>query len=166
MSKVVDAKSVTMEVLEVEHPVIASSVKKTDAAFRIHNTMRDVADAIRIAEGNLSKAAELLGTTRPALKRKVALNPYLQKVMEDIIDQKLDKTEDKLFEQVDMGNVTAITFTLRTIGKTRGYTEKNILEHEVGAETRSAAALIEAMRSAAREADSKPRLLESKDGEE
>jgi hypothetical protein len=58
---------------------------------------------------------------------------------------------------VNDGNVTAITFLLRTRGKERGYTEKNLLEHSTDESSRNAAALIEQMRKGAKE---EPKLLE------
>jgi hypothetical protein len=39
-------------------------------------------------------------------------------------DVLLDMTEAKLFEQVNRGNITAIIFTLKTLGKSRGYIER------------------------------------------
>lgn len=155
----------TVEELMVVDPKKAKSAEKTIAAGRIRATLHDMAAAIRLAEGNLTKAAELLEVSRPALKRKIDFNPALQKVLQDVIEQKLDKTEDRLFEQVDLGNVTAITFTLRTLGKHRGFSEKTTIEHEVGDRTRTAAALIQAMRETAKEIETHPKLIELKEDE-
>jgi hypothetical protein len=110
-------------------------------------TLADVKLALTLAGGNLTKAAEVLGVSRRLLARKIEITPVLEKILDDIKQQNLDMVEEKLLDQAEMGNVTAITFYLRTQGKERGYTEKNTLEHELGAKTlSSAAALVEALR--------------------
>jgi len=112
----------------------------------IEHTLETIEIALRINNGSLSRAAEDLGIERSVLKRKIAYSPSLEKVLQDIREQKVDVMEEKLFEQIENGNVTAITFGLRTLGKERGYTERSTVEHEVGGTIRDAASLIESMR--------------------
>ena len=44
--------------------------------------------------------------------------------MSDERESLLDLAEGSLFDQVRKGNITAIIFTLKTIGKHRGYVER------------------------------------------
>lgn len=109
-------------------------------------SLNEIETALRITRGSITEAAELLEVERPILSRKVRSTPSLEKVMQDIREEKIDAAEKALDELVLEKNPTAVTFTLRTIGKERGYTEKSTIEHEMGENSRSAAALIAAMR--------------------
>jgi hypothetical protein len=74
--------------------------------------------------GNLSAVARRLNVTRATVYN------YAKrwKTVEDAIDEEkqgmLDFTENQLFKQVQAGNITAIIFTLKTLGKNRGYVER------------------------------------------
>jgi hypothetical protein len=102
--------------------------------------------ALRECRGSVADAAEKLGVLRAPLKRKIDHTPYLQQVQQDIRQRFVDDTEQKLMDLVNEGNVTAVTFTLRTLGKERGFSEKNTLELDVPGGIRNAASLIGAMR--------------------
>lgn len=112
----------------------------------ISSTLEDIKQALRLHRGSVTKAAEFLNVSRAALERKINNNPMLLQVKVDIRNEFLDNTEQKLMELVDEKNVTAVTFTLRTVGKERGYSEKNTLEHTVPGGIGSAASLIAEMR--------------------
>jgi hypothetical protein len=113
---------------------------------RFQPAIHQVEYALRESRGILTAAANLLGTKRDVLQRVIDTNPHLSRVLNSILEENLDKAEWMLLEQVDQGNMSAISLLLKTKGKERGYTERNTLEHEIGDKTRSSAALIEAMR--------------------
>lgn len=148
------------EALEILNPKAAEKRKKRRAAKSLPYTIDDIKLALEMSDGNLTEAAKMLDTTRPLLARKIDYYPSLQKTLQNIVESKLDYTEDKLIQLVKEGNVTAITFFLRTKGKERGYTEKNLLEHGVDQSNKNSAALIEAMRQGSR---SEPLAIEVKD---
>lgn len=115
-------------------------------------TVQDIDYALRECNGNLLHAADFLGVERSLLKRKVDLNPALQRTMLNLQEENIDKAEAKLLEQVQEGHFPAVSFYLRTIGKHRGYSERVVNEYELGENaTRTAAALIDAMRKGAGE---------------
>jgi hypothetical protein len=157
MSEWVNHKGLSDAEIEDKFPRMADKYKKSFEAAKIRMTQEDIKLALEICNGNLTEAAKMLDTTRPVLARKVQNSPGLQRQLQNLVEQKLDYTEDKLMELVNDGNVTAITFLLRTRGKERGYTEKNLLEHSTDESSRNAAALIEQMRKGAKE---EPKLLE------
>jgi hypothetical protein len=74
--------------------------------------------------GNLSAIARRLNVTRATVYNYA--NRW--KTVEDAIEEEkqgmLDFTENQLFKQVQAGNITAIIFTLKTLGKNRGYVER------------------------------------------
>lgn len=92
-------------------------------------TAEQVIQAVRKNKGILTLAARDLGCTRQTLHNYV--NRYTT-VADEVSSQReglLDLAEGKLFEQVNAGNITAIIFTLKTLGKHRGYIERQELDH-------------------------------------
>lgn len=57
--------------------------------------------------------------------------PTLRLVREEALGELLDLAEAKLVELVKAGDLRAITFVLRTLGRDRGYSER--MEHQVEA---------------------------------
>jgi len=80
--------------------------------------------AIREKHGNLSAAARLLGCSRNTIARYIELYPTVKAVADEERETLIDFAENQLFKQVQDGNITAIIFTLKTIGKSRGYVER------------------------------------------
>ena len=115
-------------------------------AATIAHSFEQIEVALRNHKGSVAEAAKELGVLRQALKRKIDNNPYLLNVQKDIKETLVDNTEQKLYELIDEKNVTAVTFHLRTMGKDRGYTEKNTTEIDVPGGIKNAATLINAMR--------------------
>lgn len=112
-------------------------------------TLDEIETALWLTRGHLGEAADLLKVERRVLARKISATPSLEKTVRDILAIKIDDAEKKLDELVLEGNVTAVTFTLRTLGKERGYTEKSTIEHELGSTATSAAGLIASLRKGA-----------------
>ncbi len=153
-------REMTLAEMEVAKPRSAAKRKRKIAVYAVKATFEDIQYAIEMTNGNMTEAAKLLNTTRPILQRKVDNSPNLQRHLKNIVEQKLDYTEDKLYALAQEGNVTAVTFLLRTKGKERGYTERNTTELELGENARSSASLIEAMRKGAKE----PKMLDVIEG--
>lgn len=88
-------------------------------------TTEQACAALLRTKGNISAAARLLGLTRAAFD-----NEYVKKIPE-VMEAKnqarqiiLDVTEDILEKRIRKADPWAVCFTLKTIGKDRGYIEK------------------------------------------
>lgn len=126
---------------------IAARRKEKRLARSLRLTLADMEYALVKFDGSLSHASEFLGCARHHLKIKVEETPSLIRLQKDIREKKVDLAEYKLHQQVKEGYFPAVSLTLKTLGKDRGYTEKFDVEHELGPHAAgTAAALIEAMR--------------------
>lgn len=136
--------------------------RKADAkSYTITSTLSDIETALRLAKGNVTDAADLLETTRMVLQRKIDTTPSLRITLKTIREELLDLAETKLREHVEGGNLQAVTFVLKTVGRNRGYGDTSTLVHEIEEGTiKDAAQLIEAMRKGAA---SKVKEIESKE---
>lgn len=93
-------------------------------------TVTDIERALKDSHGLISKAAGLLGCHRSTLHQRIKDNPRLQEFVEQCREDVLDLAESQLFEALQRGEAWAIQFTLRTIGKERGYCERHQQEIE------------------------------------
>ena len=82
--------------------------------------------------GNLSAIARRLNVTRATVYNYAKRWKTVEDAIEEEKQGMLDFTENQLFKQVQAGNITAIIFTLKTIGKSRGYVERQ--EHDLTGE--------------------------------
>jgi len=87
-------------------------------------TANQIINALREKHGNLSAAARYLGCDRHTISRYISLYPSVKSVADEERETLIDFAENQLFQQVKEGNITAIIFTLKTIGKSRGYVER------------------------------------------
>ena len=85
--------------------------------------------ALRQTGGLITTAAKLLDLRPYTLIMRVRRNPDLQRVVEEERGRFLDLAEDKLKAAVRRGKAWAILFTLRTLGRDRGYVEHQIVQH-------------------------------------
>jgi hypothetical protein len=92
-----------------------------------------VTRAIRAHRGLLAPAAKTLGYDRVTLYNYVKRH-NLQWVIDECREASLDWAENALFAQIDQGNVTAMIFFLKCIGKSRGYIERVPVRVNQGAE--------------------------------
>ena len=74
--------------------------------------------------GNISAIARRLGVTRATAYSYMNRWKTVEDAINDEREAMLDFTENQLFKQVQAGNITAIIFTLKTLGKNRGYVER------------------------------------------
>ena len=75
------------------------------------------------ALGNISVAAESLGVVRNTLVKWVE-EEELKDVVVQARNARLDFAESKLDQNINNGDTTAIIFLLKTLGKDRGYVER------------------------------------------
>jgi predicted transcriptional regulator len=87
-------------------------------------TTAQMIEALREKHGNLSAAARFLGCSRETVRRYISTYSTVQAVADEERETLIDFAENQLFQQVKDGNITAIIFTLKTIGKSRGYVER------------------------------------------
>ena len=85
---------------------------------------KDIIDALRKTNGNLTLAGQLLGCTREAVRLRVNRFPEIKQVLDESRESVIDVAEGALQRAVLNGEGWAIAFTLKTIGKRRGYVEK------------------------------------------
>lgn len=85
---------------------------------------KDIIDALRKTNGNLTLAGQLLGCTREAIRIRVNRFPEIKQVLDESRESVIDVAESALQRAVLNGEGWAIAFTLKTIGKRRGYVEK------------------------------------------
>lgn len=97
----------------------------SDIEFYSESTQ--IVDALRNAEGNIANAACILGLSYTHLYSKLRNNKELWLVRQEIIDKNLDECESLLMSQVREGNLMAITFYLKCMGKRRGWVEKPLI---------------------------------------
>lgn len=97
---------------------------------RIVLTPELVAVAIYEARGYLSVVARKLGTTTRVVKRFVKDYEICKVAVEESEDMILDFAEAKLIQKIKAGDIASIIFYLRTKGKDRGYTEKQLEKAE------------------------------------
>ena len=72
----------------------------------------------------LAAAARQLGVTRRTVYNYVNKYPTIKQALDDARQENLDFAENQLMKAVRAGNVTAIMFLLKTLGKDRGYVDR------------------------------------------
>ena len=83
-----------------------------------------VEEALRTSGGIYTVAAQKLRCAPNTVKNYVERHPRLQQVREELLDQNLDLAEAHLLSLIADKNLGAITFFLRTQGRSRGYGDK------------------------------------------
>lgn len=74
--------------------------------------------------------AKALDCTRPTLDAWIGDDPDYKQAFIEARDQTLDLAETKLRELINDKNLGAICFYLKTQGKSRGFIETQILDHQ------------------------------------
>lgn len=89
----------------------------------------DIIDALQKAVGNVSTAAKLIGISRVTIYNRMKTSPAIKEAHAEFREQAIDNAESALQRAVLNGEAWAVCFTLKTIGKSRGYIERQELEH-------------------------------------
>lgn len=87
-------------------------------------SIEEIANALKEAGGFQSRAAQILGCTRHAVNMRISRSEVLQQILEDIKSKYVDIAEIELLKKVQGGDTTAIIFTLKCLGKDRGYIDR------------------------------------------
>lgn len=95
-------------------------------------TIENIEAAIQRTAGNVSLAAHSLGVSRMTLYRRINKSERLKNAVEDAREKMVDEAETALRHLISEGNVAAIIFALKTIGKNRGYVERQELTGKDG----------------------------------
>lgn len=85
----------------------------------------DMATALRDAKGMVTVAASKLGCSQQTIRNYAARYASVQTAIDESREQMLDVAELQLAKQINSGNISAIIFYLKTIGKRRGYIERS-----------------------------------------
>ena len=81
-----------------------------------------IAKLITEEDGNLSRVADRMGTTRHTVRRRCDADPELLQVLKDARERQLDILEQSCFDRaIESNDTTLQLFLLKTQGKTRGY---------------------------------------------
>lgn len=95
---------------------------KRKPARRKH-TAAEIADAIRASDGFITHAAERLGITRQAIYRRLT-DPEIATALEESRVSLIDEAEHALRDLIKKRDVASVIFALKTLGKGRGYVER------------------------------------------
>jgi undecaprenyl pyrophosphate synthase len=87
-------------------------------------TDEEIIAAINKFHAALFLAADELGCTVRTIDRRAVSTPAVAEAIKRWRGRRVDKAELKLEQAIDAGEQWAITFTLRTLGKERGYVER------------------------------------------
>jgi len=84
----------------------------------------DILKALEETHGMIYLAASALGCSPHTIYRHAAKNPKVQGVIDSYRGKLVDKAELKLEQAVMAGEPWAVTLTLKSLGKNRGYVER------------------------------------------
>ena len=81
-----------------------------------------VADLITKLDGNLSRVADTIGTTRGCVRGVVDRHPELEALLKQARERQLDALEQTVFDRaIETNDTTLQLFLLKTQGRSRGY---------------------------------------------
>jgi hypothetical protein len=87
-------------------------------------SVEQVVRALESSMGLISPAARALGCSAQTVRNYVKRHPTVKRAKEDEREKLIDMAEASLYKQIKSGDTTAIIFTLKTVGKDRGYVER------------------------------------------
>jgi len=97
--------------------------RETRPARKRRYTAADYAEALRAARGLISVAARRLGVSRRAVYNAIERHKVVAEALDEARETVIDTAEGQLFMHVANGNLKAVMFLLRTLGKSRGYVD-------------------------------------------
>lgn len=79
---------------------------------------------MRTSSGNVTQAAQGLNMSRAGLYARINKSNRLKEALVNSREELVDMAEARLRKEIEAGNTAAILFTLKTLGKSRGYVER------------------------------------------
>lgn len=92
-------------------------------------TQDQMIDAIVKSHGLVSFAAKLLSCNHQTVTNYAAKYPAVKAALDEQRSVIVDKAESALITALDKGEAWAIALTLKTLGKSRGYVERQEVEN-------------------------------------
>ena len=103
-----------------QHEKIGEKAKRPRAGIPLDKPM--MMKLITQERGNISRVADILGTTRQAIRTRCDKDLELSECLTDARERTLDILEQSCFDRaIDSNDTTLQIFLLKTIGKARGY---------------------------------------------
>jgi hypothetical protein len=96
---------------------------------KIQQTKNALIEALKQTLGVVTSACKIVGVDRTTFYKYVNEDEVFAEQVKDIQDIAIDFAESKLYEQIKDNNTTATIFYLKTKGKSRGYVERQEIEH-------------------------------------
>ena len=127
-------------------------MKKTET------TQKNLIEAFRKTRFSVSAACVACGINRATFYRWLQEDEGFREGITEVREELLDIAEEQLHRHVSEGNMTAIMFVLKTKGKSRGYTERQEIDHTSSGNALAAPINIVIHGSASRLLDNMPEL--------
>lgn len=98
---------------------------------RIEQLKKAAVEALHKSRGNVSAACAACGIGRTQFYQWKKDDEEFAHAVDNVREIEIDKVESKLLDKIDDGDITAIIFYLKTIGKKRGYVERQEITADV-----------------------------------
>lgn len=105
-------------------PISSSSPPKNRKAGYRHYKNDEIIEALKATGGMVYMAARKLGCDPSAISKRARVSPEIREAIENARGDLLDMAETALKMAVKDREAWAVCFTLKTIGKHRGYVER------------------------------------------
>lgn len=117
-------ESSTLSRLVEPEGVNGSITKAFSGLGRTKVTKEELIETIKKTRGLTYLASNVLGVDYRTLMHSIDTDPELTELLKEERGRTLDRAEAKLMQAVDKGEQWAITMILRTLGRERGYVER------------------------------------------
>ena len=105
-------------------PNATNATPKKGKSTHRHYKTAEIIEALKATGGMVYMAARKLGCDPSTIHVRAKTSPEIQAAIDNARGDMLDMAEHELKKAVRGGDMTAIIFTLKTIGKHRGYVER------------------------------------------
>ena len=99
----------------------SSNLTSKGRAGHRHYSTEEIIRAVELKSGSIVDIARALKCTRAMIHARAAKEPKIRAAIDNARGLLLDEAETMLCKLVEAGNMTAVIFALKTIGKGRGY---------------------------------------------